>query len=51
MQGGASGPAMTLENTIQDLVMSLSGAALAALIMATVLWPEPGTPETLFGWT
>ena len=31
--------------------MSLSGAAVAALVMATVLWPPPGTPATLFGWT
>ena len=51
MRSGASGLQLTYENTIQDLVMSLSGAAVAALVMATVLWPPPGTPATLFGWT
>jgi hypothetical protein len=50
MKSGASGLELTYENTIQDLVMSLSGAAVGALVMATVLWPAPGTPETLFGW-
>lgn len=51
MRSGASGLQLTYENTIQDLVMSLSGAAVAAVMMATVLWPPPGTPATLFGWT
>ena len=51
MRSGASGLELTYENTIQDLVMSLSGAAVAALVMATLLWPPAGTPETLFGWT
>ncbi len=31
--------------------MSLSGAALGALVMATLLWPAAGTPATLFGWS
>jgi hypothetical protein len=51
MQSGASGLQLTYENTIQDLLMSLSGAAVAALVMATLLWPAPGTPATLFGWS
>jgi hypothetical protein len=51
MRSGASGLQLTYENTIQDLVMSLLGAAVAALVMATVLWPAPGTPATLFGWS
>lgn len=50
MKSGASGLELTYENTIQDLVMSLGGAAVAALAMTTILWPEPGTPATLFGW-
>lgn len=50
MRSGASGLELTYENTIQDLIMSLTGAALAALVIATVLWPAPGTPATLFGW-
>jgi len=50
MKSGASGLDLTYENTIRDLLMSLSGAAVAALVMATVLWPAPGTPATLFGW-
>jgi hypothetical protein len=50
MRSGASGLQLTYENTIQDLVLSLAGAALAALAMATLLWPAPGTPPTLFGW-
>lgn len=50
MKSGASGLDLTYENTIQDLVMSLSGAAVAALVLATILWPAPGTPATLFGW-
>jgi hypothetical protein len=40
---------LTYENTIQDLVMSLGGTAVGALVTATVLCPAPGTPETLFG--
>ena len=51
MKSGSSGLQLTYENTIQDLVMSLSGAAIAALAMATVLWPAPGTPATVFGWS
>jgi hypothetical protein len=51
MRSGASGLQLTYENTIQDLVMSLFGAAVAALLMATLLWPAPGTPATLFGWS
>jgi hypothetical protein len=51
MRTGASGLQLTYENTIQDLVMSLLGSALAALAMATLLSPPPGTPATLFGWT
>jgi hypothetical protein len=50
MKSGASGLELTYENTIQDLVMSLIGAALGALVVATVLWPPPGTPATPFGW-
>jgi hypothetical protein len=51
MRSGASGLDLTYENTIQDLVVSLSGAGLAALVMATLLWPVAGTPRTLFGWS
>jgi len=51
MKSGASGLQLTYENTIQDLVMSLTGAAVAALIMATILYPSPTTPTTLFGWS
>ncbi|OGO53796.1 MAG: hypothetical protein A2V84_09950 [Chloroflexi bacterium RBG_16_70_13] len=50
LRSGASGLQLTYENTIQDLVMSLTGAAIAALAVATVLWPPTGTPATLFGW-
>jgi hypothetical protein len=50
MKSGASGLQLTYENTIQDLVVSLSGAAVAALVVATVLWPSSGTPVALFGW-
>jgi hypothetical protein len=50
LKSGASGLDLTYENTIQDLLMSLSGAAAAALVMATIWWPAPGTPATLFGW-
>lgn len=51
MKSGASGLQLTYENTIQDLVMSLSGAAVGAVVMATILWPAAGTPATLFGWS
>lgn len=51
MKSGASGLQLTYENTIQDLVMSLIGAALGALVVATLLWPPSGTPATPFGWT
>jgi hypothetical protein len=51
MRSGASGLQLTYANTIQDLVLSLSGAALAALVMVTLLWPPMGTPATLFGWS
>ena len=51
MKSGASGLQLTYENTVQDLVMSLTGAAVAALIMATILYPSPTTPTTLFGWS
>jgi len=50
MRSGASGLQLTYENTIQDLVFSLAGAAVAAVVVATVLWPADGTPATLFGW-
>lgn len=51
MRSGASGLELTYENTIQDLVMSLSGALVGAIATATVLWPAPGTPATPFGWS
>lgn len=51
MRSGASGLQLTYENTIQDLVLSLTGAAVAAVAMATLLWPAAGTPSTLFGWS
>ena len=50
MRSGASGLQLTYENTIQDLVSSLVGAALGAVVVATVLWPAAGTPATPFGW-
>ena len=50
MRSGASGLELTYENTIQDLLMSLAGSAVAAAAMATVFWPAPGTPASLFGW-
>ncbi|MCI0583065.1 MAG: hypothetical protein L0227_09285 [Chloroflexi bacterium] len=50
LQSGASDLQLTYENTIQDLVLSLAGAAVGALVVATVLWPAAGTPSTLFGW-
>jgi hypothetical protein len=51
MKSGASGLDLTYENTIQDLVVSLAGATVAAIAMATILWPPEGTPATLFGWS
>ncbi len=51
MKSGSSGLQLTYENTIQDLAMSLAGSAVGALAIATVLWPAPGTPATLFGWS
>lgn len=50
MKSGASGLQLTYENTIQDLVLSLLGAAVAALVIATLLWPAAGTPRSPFGW-
>ena len=50
MKSGSSGLQLTYENTIQDLVLSLTGAAIAAVVVATVLWPAAGTPASLFGW-
>jgi len=50
MKSGSSGLQLTYENTIQDLVLSLLGAAIAAVLVATLLWPAAGTPRTLFGW-
>lgn len=49
-RSGASGLQLTYKNTIQDLGMSLSGAAVGALAVATVLWPPAGTPAAPFGW-
>jgi hypothetical protein len=51
MRSGSSGLQLTYENTIQDLGMSLTGSFLGALVTATLLWPAPGTPATLFGWS
>lgn len=51
MRSGASGLDLTYENTIQDLGMSLTGAAVGALVVVTVLWPPAGTPASLFGWS
>ena len=39
-----------LASTIQDLALSLLGALLGALVIATLLWPTAGTPATLVGW-
>lgn len=50
-RSGASGLQLTYENTIQDLAMSLSGALVGAIVMATLLYPAPGTPATPFGWS
>lgn len=47
MRSGTSGLQLTYETTIQDLVMSLIGASLGALVVATILWPGQGTPATL----
>lgn len=51
MRSGASGLELTYENTIQDLAMSQSGAAVGALAVVTVLWPPAGAPASLFGWS
>jgi hypothetical protein len=51
MRSGPPGPDLTNEDTIQDLASSLAGAAVGALTVATVRWPAPGTPATLFGWS
>ena len=51
MKSGASGLQLTYENTIQDLGFSLAGAAIAGLVVATILWPSAATPATLFGWS
>jgi hypothetical protein len=37
--------------TIQDLAMGLSGSAVGALLVTMLLWPAPGTPRALFGWS
>ena len=50
MKSGSSGLQLTYDNTIQDLVFSLAGAVVAAWIVAVVVRPSPGTPETPFGW-
>jgi hypothetical protein len=50
MKSGSSGLQLTYENTIQDLATSFLGGVLAAIVVATALWPKPGTPRTLFGW-
>jgi len=50
MKSGSSGLQLTYENTIQDLVMSLLGATVGAVAVATILWPAIGTPATVFGW-
>ncbi len=49
-RSGSSGMNLTYANTIQDLAMSLLGALVGAIVVATVLWPPEGTPATLFGW-
>jgi hypothetical protein len=51
MKSGSSGLQLTDENTVQDLAMSFTGGVLAATTMVTLLWPKPGTPRTLFGWS
>jgi hypothetical protein len=50
MKSGASGLQLAYENTIQDLVASLTGAAIGAVAIATILWPAVRPPATLFGW-
>ncbi len=49
-RSGSSGLQLTYENTIQDLALSLLGAALGAAIVVSLLRPRPDTPTTLFGW-
>lgn len=51
MRSGASGLDLTYENTIQDLAFSLAGGVVAAVLVATLLWPAPGTPQAPFGWS
>jgi hypothetical protein len=50
MKSGSSGLQLTYENTVQDLAMSLLGAAIAAVVVATIAWPATGTARSLFGW-
>lgn len=50
LKSGSSGLQLTYENTIQDLAMSLMGAVVGGILVATVLFPRPGTPKALFGW-
>ncbi len=50
-RSGSSGLQLTYENTIQDLAMSLTGAAIGALLVVTVLRPPPGAPRSPFGWS
>ncbi len=50
MKSGSSGLQLTYENTIQDLAMSLLGAVVGGLLVATFFYPRPGTPKALFGW-
>jgi len=51
MKSGSSGLQLTYENTIQDMAVSLLGAAIGAALTATVFRPRPGTPARLFGWS
>jgi hypothetical protein len=51
MRSGSSGLQLTYENTIQDMAVSLLGAAIGAVLTATVFRPRPGTPARLFGWS
>ena len=51
MRSGASGLDLTYENTIQDLAMSLTGAALAACARGHGPVAGRGDTATLFGWS
>jgi hypothetical protein len=51
MRSGSSGLQLTYENTIQDMAVSLLGAAIGAVLTATAFRPRPGTPARLFGWS